>query len=139
MSEFHWKRGYKLGIEAIDSQHKTIIEKFNVLLKAISTGERPDRITFLMADLIAYAQVHFHDEEALFAQAHYPGADEQQAAHRQFKIKAEAIYAAYQENPTIDPLVIVEYLQNWIENHMLTLDMNYKEFMVKLEALRKIQ
>ena len=58
---------------------------------------------------------------------------------REYKLGIEAIHTAYQENPTIDPLVIVECLRNWIENHMLALDMDYKEFMVKLEAKKKIQ
>jgi len=115
------------------------MEKFNALYEGITKGEDPRTISRLMSDLIEYAQLHFHDEEELFALNGYPKAEEQRAAHGKFRAKAEAIHEAYVNDPTTSPLEVVEFLEDWIENHLLTLDMDYKEFMVRLEALKKIR
>jgi hemerythrin len=139
MSVFLWKREYKLGIEAIDSQHKTIMDKFNALYDAISAGAEPGAVSRSMRELIDYSEVHFRDEEELFARNGYPKADQQKEAHRYFKERADAIYSAYLLDPTIDSLEIVNFLKDWIENHLLTLDMDYKEFLVRLEAIKRMR
>lgn len=139
MPGFQWKREYRLGIESIDAQHKMIMEKFNALYEGITKGADLQTISMLMSGLIEYAQSHFHDEEELFTLNGYPKAEEQKAAHRKFRARAEAIHDAYVNDPTISPLEVVEFLEDWIENHLLTLDMDYKEFTVRLEALKKIR
>jgi hemerythrin len=139
MPGFGWERHYSLGIEAIDAQHRTIMDKFNVLYQAILGGEGQEKIALLIDDLIEYAQVHFRDEEELFTRHGYPKAEGQKAAHSSFKAKADAFRDSYLKDPRINPLEVVEFLKDWIENHVLTLDMEYKEFMVRLELMRKIQ
>jgi hemerythrin len=138
-SSFVWKREYDLGIAEIDDQHKMIMEKFNALSEAISEGSGQPRIAALIVELIDYAQKHFHDEEELFAKTGYPREKEQRIAHRDFGAKAETFYQSYLRNSTINAVEVLGFLQDWIKNHLLTLDMDYKEFMMKLEALERLK
>jgi hemerythrin len=139
MKEFEWKPIYDLGIEPIDAQHRTIMEKFRLLHEAIVGKAKPELIVSLMNELLAQARRHFHDEEELFVATDYPQLEAQRAAHREFSLKAESFYRAYALDPVIDPTIIVAFLRDWIENHMLTQDRDFKEFMVRLELLNKMK
>ena len=138
MPEFRWKAQYALGIENIDSQHKMIMDKFNALYDAIHNHDNKDTVAKLMVEVMECAQTHFLDEEALFANNRYPKENEQKMAHQSFKRKSEAIYSAFLQNKIVNTVDLVALLMDWIENHMLTMDMEYKEFMVRLELLNKI-
>jgi hemerythrin-like metal-binding protein len=138
MPEFEWKRQYNLGISAIDTQHQVIMDRFNSLYDAIAKGESKEVIVLLIEDLMNYSQLHFHDEEELFQKTSYPKIDEQIRAHEYFRSRANAFHDAYLKDSMIDPLRIVQFLKDWIENHLMSLDMDYKEFMERVEALRKI-
>jgi len=138
MPTFEWKRQYNLGIPAIDIQHKFIMDRFNSLYDAIAKNESKEVIALLINDLMYYSQLHFHDEEELFKKTSYPKIDEQKKAHEYFRAKANAFHDAYLKDSTINPLDVVGFLKDWIENHLMTLDMEYKEFINRVEAIRKI-
>jgi len=138
MPEYRWKPQYELGIEAIDSQHRLIMDKFNLLYAAVIGKEGREAIIGLMTEVLECAQTHFQDEEALFAKHRYPKETEQKKAHQAFRMKSEAIYASFLQNAVVNPLELVALLADWIENHMLTMDMEYKEFMLRLELLNRL-
>jgi hemerythrin-like metal-binding protein len=139
MSTFEWERQYTLGIEAIDTQHKMIMEKFNELQEAINKRKEQEMISQLIVALIEYSKLHFRDEEDLFAKNKYPKAGAQKIAHLNFTKEAEDFYRAYVRDPMLNPLPIIAFLKDWIENHMLTLDMEYKEFIEKMTAIKKLK
>jgi len=137
MSVFVWKRHYELGIEAIDTQHKMIMDRFNLLYEAITKGEDQKVVASLMVDILDFIRLHFHDEEAILDANRYPRAEAQRAAHRDFLKRAESHYRAYLATPIVNPLELAGLMQDWIENHMLTMDMDFKEFMVRLDMVHR--
>ncbi len=114
------------------------MDKFNLLYAAVTGNQGREAIIDKMTEVLECAQTHFHDEEALFAKNRYPKENEQKRAHQAFKKKSESIYESFLQNAVVNPVELVALMADWIENHMLTMDMEYKEFMLRLELLNRI-
>jgi hemerythrin len=66
-----WLKEYELGIDAIDNQHKRIVEYINELEKAHGLGNE-GYITFVLDGLVDYTLTHFQFEEGMQEKAGYP-------------------------------------------------------------------
>jgi len=70
MQTFVWSPRYETGIGLMDGQHRRLVDLINGLGDAIVSGETgaADDRRRLYAALLAYARVHFSEEEALMAE-----------------------------------------------------------------------
>lgn len=131
MPLIEWDEEYGFGIEELDNQHKLILERLN-FDDAIRAGEGDRIVEQLIVDLMEYTREHFRTEEELFEQHGYPKAGEQKIAHREFLERVEGFYAAYQRGERVIPLEVMVSLKDWIHNHLLTQDMEYRAYFMRL-------
>ncbi len=67
-----WNQQLSVGVEAIDDQHKELINKINDLTETIFKGEEKIKVVEFIEFLDNYVTAHFSQEEAMMLKADYP-------------------------------------------------------------------
>ncbi len=125
-----WKEEYSVGIEALDMDHKKLLNLINQFQTAVlyRTGREFEQEAF--DALVDYTRTHFSREEALMEEHGYPDFEAHQAQHRKMIAQVEACMAQYTNEGRQVPLErAVEFLQDWLINHINGTDQEYSGFL----------
>ena len=121
-----WKNKYSVGNERIDTQHKSLFQTINELADA-SSENKENALYKCLSKMEKYAQEHFRDEEDFMKANGYPDLEKHIDEHKQFvnKVKdyQEAVFSNY--IPFQDML---EFLNNWLAEHIITSDKKIMEY-----------
>ncbi|NLW22513.1 MAG: hemerythrin family protein [Tissierellia bacterium] len=132
---FKWKDEFSVNIKSVDEQHKEIFRIGNDLYDIISIRDGVDRYDEIMDALNRlrdYAVYHFDYEEKLMEENGYPKLEQHKRQHEAFIAKVNAIdQEAVDESQRKVGMDLIVFVANWIENHILKTDMEYKEFLNK--------
>jgi hemerythrin-like metal-binding protein len=129
MDKINWSPEYSVGVGIIDEQHKRIILILNRLIgneKEATTGST--LISDLITQMTMYAQEHFKTEEDLMAKFGFPLLDQHKKSHVNYRKKVTDLCTAVPLGVPIVPQVMLNYLVEWWQNHILHEDMGYKSF-----------
>ncbi len=126
-----WKDEYSVGIEAIDRDHKKLLNLINQFQTAVlyRTGREFEQEAF--DSLVEYTRTHFRREEDLMEEHGYPDFEPHREQHRQMIAQVEACMAQYMSEGRQVPLErAVSFLQDWLINHINGTDQQYSEFLI---------
>ena len=79
-----WRESLSIGLEEIDSQHKELLQRFDVLLTACEEGKGIQELKKTLDFLDEYVLLHFNDEEVLQRLHAYPDYAEHRKEHETF-------------------------------------------------------
>ena len=115
-----WTPDLATGNEAIDGQHRAIIEKINGLMEACQAGRGKDSIIETLGFVEGHINTHFADEEALQVQNGYAGYDAHKAEHDNFRRDFTDLKAALLMQGPSSSLVVTtnRVLVDWLINHI---------------------
>jgi len=124
MQLFHWNSQLETGIDAVDQQHRQLLQLINQLGMAMTTLRNLPTLTELLQQLRNYAHFHFAEEESLFDECCLSAYDIElhQAQHQLFCDKIA----------TLDPANIPDkeavhelhqFLVTWLIAHIFSEDM----------------
>lgn len=121
---YMWKESYKIGVEAVDRQHRELFSRTDSLLKAIEAGVNKTEITKMIAFLKRYVMEHFEQEEAYQQRIGYEGFTEHKKMHQDF---AEAVLSYEKrllETEYAMPVVkdLAGMLTSWLIYHVADAD-----------------
>lgn len=123
---YEFKEEYKTGIEAIDEQHKKLFEiadRTYYLLKDKFSIDKYDKIIELINELKDYTAFHFKFEEEYMESINYKRMFTQKIEHEAFIKKIEEIdFNKIDENQDEYIVELLEFLNNWLTNHICTND-----------------
>jgi hemerythrin len=131
MKRLEWGPSLSVGFEEIDMQHQELIETVNSLLDGLRLGGGKASVEHALELLEKYYILHFTSEETLMESFGYPGLEEHRKEHEEFKKKILGFQARACENESENTLMIhqlVEYMTQWLEHHLLYVDMKYALF-----------
>jgi hemerythrin-like metal-binding protein len=120
MKKLEWNDSFSVGIKKIDHQHQKLISLLNELFSAESTGQHREVIGKVLEELVAYTDYHFKAEENFFRV--HPQYSKHLAIHKGFVKQALKLLDAYQNGSDDLGSETLEYLQNWVVNHILGTD-----------------
>ncbi len=125
-----WKDEYSVGIESIDLQHKNLLGLINSLQTAINykTGEAFEREA--LDALVDYTKIHFSFEEGLMEQNGYPELTTHRAEHELMIASVEEVLKQYQQDQDIAMQNAINFLQDWLINHISGTDRQYSSFLI---------
>jgi hemerythrin len=128
-----WRDSLSVGVEAIDSQHKELLHRFDRLLNACQEGQGIHELHKMQMFLDEYVHTHFNDEEALQRQKQYPGFDAHHAEHLYFIEQLNKLTLDIQKEGASTHHVIEtnHFLLKWLLNHISKVD---KELGVYLKS-----
>jgi len=123
---FKWSDKYSVGNTLIDSQHKKLVALINELHSAMKEGRGKDSLHKILDDIVDYTVEHFNTEEALMRKANYAGLTAHKAEHEKLKETAVALQKSLKAGETTMTLDVMNFLRNWLVNHIEGTDKKYK-------------
>jgi len=129
-----WHDNYSVGIKSIDQQHKKLINLINQLQTAVdySTGEEFEREA--LDALVDYTRTHFSYEESLMQEYGYPGYEPHSAEHQKMIKEVEDILAEYDKDHEQAILRALNFLKEWLIDHINGTDKQYSSFLIEKGA-----
>jgi len=128
-----WKDEWNTGFASIDQQHKKILLAIKAMDRSFSQDTDQAIVEKLFSALEAYTKVHFSFEEKIMERVKYPQLEAQKKEHQTFIEHIQDF-----RNRSKDPLEFNEtmsrvqsYLLDWLINHVLEMDMEYKAYFKK--------
>lgn len=118
------------GKHGIDDSHQPLVVQISRLHQAISNGTVSVALDQIFEDLLAFAQSHFQQEEALMHQHGYPDLDAHKYRHDIFIARLVNLRARSQQGDVA--LTLMLFLQNWLIDHVLDADRALTEFLQPL-------
>ena len=126
---FEMKEEYYLGIEVIDGQHKRlfeIAEEAYQLLNDEFVADKFDYIAKILGDLKEYTIFHFTDEEKYMDSIQYKKIFSHKIEHQEFIEKLNNLdWDEIEANPDQTIMNLLNYLNDWLINHILYTDKLY--------------
>ncbi len=128
-------RSFEIEVEAIDADHRQLVEIINEITQAIDDG-RAGECADLVPNFVEFSQQHFAREEALLTKHAYPLAEKHRQHHVGLTDKMKNIQAlserAADSQPAADALrkELVFILMDDVINE----DLAFKSFLMKAEA-----
>ena len=121
-----WTDRLSVGIPAIDSQHRTLVDMINQLHEAHRRGEGRAVLDDILAAMADYARLHFRDEEALMAAAGYPKLAEHKRLHEEFGTRLIVLQARQRRSTPVGlSLEVMSFLREWLVEHIEGVDKHY--------------
>lgn len=128
-----WKENYSCNIEEIDNQHKKLFEIGDELYNLINLKDgidRYDEIVTIVRKLKDYTIYHFQYEEKLLKEYEFEGLYENSKEHDEFVKKIiELEHKDIDQGQKQVSLDMVLFIADWIEKHILGIDMQYKDYL----------
>lgn len=121
-----WSDDFRI-CDVIDVQHKKLVELINNLYQAFVEAKVKDAILPIIKKLRGYTIYHFGEEEKMFAENNYTFTDEHLRAHQVFVAKIEDFEDRYEAGDSLLPYDIMNFLKDWLLNHILISDKKYVE------------
>jgi hemerythrin len=128
MEQIVWSDNYSVGVELFDEQHKRLIIMLNKMIKDPGATTSSETVSDVLTHMTSYAQEHFKSEEHLMIKHGYPHIEQHKSKHIAFKKKVTELCTATTYGIEAVPQVLLEYLQQWLTQHILNEDMEYKPF-----------
>lgn len=126
--ELKWSEKYAIGNEIIDIQHKMLFTIVNDLNHQILNNTAIEHIEETLEKMSAYAVMHFRTEEDLLFKSEYGDYQEHRKHHDDFKKKIMKTAQDIIENKNMNTVIdIHRYLTDWLNNHILSEDVKYRE------------
>jgi hemerythrin len=128
-----WDDSFSVGFEAIDHQHKGLVNMTNTLFEACRQGAAMADVTYLttIRKAVEYARIHFADEEKYMGKANYPRLNEHKKEHEAFVAKIVETLNEFESGKTA-PINMARFLKKWLLNHIAVSDKQYAPYLAKL-------
>ncbi len=123
-----WSKEYEIGIKVVDQQHEKLLDMINQLKGAIGK----DNVTKIMGDilrgLVDYVKFHFDDEEKVMHRISYPEIERHKKLHKELVEEVAMILLKIKKGKVITPQELMDFLQRWLIDHIMTEDKKIGEF-----------
>jgi hemerythrin len=127
MALITWSVKYSVGVEEMDKQHRRLIDLLNLLHETMLAGKGKEIIGSVLEDLISYTLDHFSSEEQFMGEIHFPGLVTQRYEHASLRQKALDINSDFNAGKVSVTVDLLNFLKDWVNNHILESDMKYGE------------
>jgi hemerythrin len=122
MALIEWKNEYRVGVPAVDEEHRELIELINALYEKMRAGDGgPDVMEFL-GEIYARIASHFALEELFMRQHDYDEYPEHKREHEQLLEEIRDIMDDYEDGRILDDEALAGRLDTWFSEHFRTRD-----------------
>lgn len=125
---FYWRKEYSVNVEILDNHHNQLFEKANLLHEAFHSNKEGEVLEEVFQFLMEFTKYHFTEEEKLMKQYNYPYFESHRAKHEKLIEKVLKYYKKLDQGDRKSSLEFLEFLRNWIVDHILFEDRKYTKF-----------
>lgn len=121
MAAFDWTDALAVGVDAIDGDHKILIDQINMLSGAINNGADDTMVASVINVLIDYTAYHFDRERQIMATTGFPDSVRHLKEHDIMVAKVKAMQSDYARgNGDLEELF--KFLKVWLTQHIMKSD-----------------
>ncbi len=120
-----WDDSFSVNVKSIDRQHKRLVDILNNLYTAMLIGKDKKLLKEILTRLIRYTKIHFTYEESQMKKVHYPDFPEHIKEHEKLIGEVTHFQEMFNEGKTDLSKDILEFLQDWLTNHIKVTDKKY--------------
>jgi hemerythrin len=131
MALMTWNKNYSVGVQTIDSQHTVLFDILNDLHAAMMKGQAQSLTGPLLRKLLDYTNTHFKQEEAMMVAAKYPGLADHKIKHCELVKQVDDYVARYERGEITLNLHLLNFLRDWLTNHIQKVDMAYSACLIE--------
>jgi hemerythrin len=128
MNLIDWTDNLSVNIKAIDEEHKKLISMINELHSSMGSGKGKETIGKVLTGLVNYTKTHFATEERLMEKHAYPGYLSHKGQHDTLTQQVVEIAAKFHEGKTVVTVEVMNFLKDWLANHIQSTDKKYGPF-----------
>lgn len=125
MPLMRWDESLDVGVEAMNDEHKHIVDLMNRIRDESEAGLAGGRMIELTEDLERATLEHFIDEEAYMASIDYDGLSSHRLAHEELSRKLSYFCDETEENNGRISHAFLMFMMLWLQGHMKGVDMKY--------------
>ncbi len=124
-----WGDDFSVGIEAMDRDHKNLLNLINNLRASLlcNTGEEFERQN--LQELVQYTRDHLKREEALLQAHDFPNYEGHKAQHDQMITYVDSFVRKYESQGRKILPELTDYLTLWLTGHINGTDKQYSAFL----------
>jgi hemerythrin-like metal-binding protein len=122
MPLLEWKSNYSVGIEAVDFEHKELIEIINKLYDQLIARGEPLVASAFFGDLICAISAHFALEERFMRERGYDQFPQHKADHERLLDDILGIMDDFEGDETANRADLASRLDAWFSRHFETHD-----------------
>lgn len=131
MDLINWEDSMSVKVTEIDNQHKRLVMLINELHTAMRERKTKEALGGIIDELVNYAVNHFKTEEKYFDEFGYLKSLQHKKEHKDFVNKVAAFKADFDKGKLMLSVEIMEFLKDWLLNHIKKTDMEYSDFFVE--------
>jgi hemerythrin len=131
MSIMKWSDNLSVQIQEIDQQHQKLIQLINNLHEAMLQKQGKQAVEKTIDELAAYTVYHFSTEEKYMQNFRYPGYLSHKKEHDSFVHQVDVFQKDYMAGKLGLSLEIMNFLRDWVTNHIQVSDKKYSETFIK--------
>ncbi|TWX70785.1 bacteriohemerythrin [Colwellia demingiae] len=124
-----WIAEYSIGNTEIDEQHKVLFTMINDFFHQ----DNKEAAIMLFQSLSSYIDLHFESEENLLRQINYPDTEYHIKKHGELREKFHLLRDKLDDYDIDVHHKIAMFLYNWLAQHILKADMEYKSYALSIE------
>ncbi len=122
MALLKWDERYRLGLDAVDYEHRELIELINRLHDELFIASAKQTVPGFFGDLLNAISTHFALEEVLMRGHGYDRLSEHKRDHERLLDEIRDIMDAFENADEIDSVDLAHRLDAWFSRHFVTHD-----------------
>ena len=131
MALLHWRDNMSVGVEAVDNDHKHLVDLLNKLHFLRLAGADRESVGNVLEELLHYTEYHFEREEKLMESCSYPDLTEHRELHKDLARQLREHTKTFEDRPeSFDVEAFYDFLSDWLLVHVLEKDMKYKPYVL---------
>ncbi len=128
MEFIEWGEHLSVGVTVFDNEHKQLVSLVNKLNQALLAGSAKKTMQEILQSLVNYTKIHFKHEEDYMVLYDYPEYEKHKKEHDTLTEQVMDFYTRYQAGETVFSFELMNFLKDWLTNHILISDKKYKKF-----------
>lgn len=122
MGLLHWESRYSVGIEAVDHEHRELIDLVNRLYDTATSQGSKDAVLDFFGDLFKAISAHFALEERFMRERGYDHLVQHKNDHERLLDEIRDIMEDFEACDRFDESVLAQRLDAWFSRHFETHD-----------------
>ncbi len=122
MKLLQWKEEYSVGIEAVDHEHKELIDLINRPHGELDASDARSTVPRFFGDLLKGISSHFALEEKFMRDLRYDELASHKGDHERLLDDLRGIMDAFELSEDVDRVELAQRLDAWFSHHFRTQD-----------------
>jgi len=117
MGLLHWEKRYSVGIEAVDHEHRELVELINRLHEQAKAQGSKVAVLGFFGDLYKAISAHFALEERFMREKGYDQLRQHKGDHERLLDEIRDIMEDYEVNDLFEERLLAQRLDAWFSRH----------------------